>query len=121
MGWGPILRGPAPAGPAAETPRSWVLTAVARSLPRLGGFEAVVISRIVHAQPLADPAERKKKYDEMVAQMYERGKAISAATLFEFDEVIDPAETRKWITAGLRSVPPSPKREGKKLKWIDAW
>jgi acetyl/propionyl-CoA carboxylase alpha subunit/acetyl-CoA carboxylase carboxyltransferase component len=70
---------------------------------------------------IADPAERKKKYDEMVAQMYERGKAISAATLFEFDEVIDPAETRKWITAGLRSVPPSPKREGKKLKWIDAW
>ena len=70
---------------------------------------------------IADPVARKKKYDEMVAQMYERGKAISAATLFEFDEVIDPAETRKWITAGLRSVPPPPKREGKKLKWIDAW
>ncbi len=70
---------------------------------------------------IADPAERKKKYDAMVAQMYERGKAISAATLFEFDEVIDPAETRKWITAGLRSVPPAPKREGKKLQWIDAW
>jgi acetyl/propionyl-CoA carboxylase alpha subunit/acetyl-CoA carboxylase carboxyltransferase component len=70
---------------------------------------------------IADPAERKKKYDEMVAQMYQRGKAISAATLYEFDEVIDPAETRKWITAGLRSVPPPPKREGKKLKWIDSW
>ena len=70
---------------------------------------------------IADPAARKKKYDEMVAQMYERGKAISAATLFEFDEVIDPAETRKWITAGLRSVPPTPKRDGKKLPWIDAW
>ncbi|HEY7976874.1 MAG TPA: carboxyl transferase domain-containing protein [Rhizomicrobium sp.] len=70
---------------------------------------------------IADPAARKKKYDEMVAQMYERGKAISAATLFEFDEVIDPAETRKWITAGLRSVPAPPAREGKKLKWIDSW
>jgi acetyl-CoA carboxylase carboxyltransferase component len=70
---------------------------------------------------ISDPAERKKKFDEMVAQMYERGKAISAATLFEFDEVIDPAETRAWITAGLRAVPTPPKRVGKKLPWIDAW
>ncbi|MBI3675806.1 MAG: carbamoyl-phosphate synthase large subunit [Proteobacteria bacterium] len=70
---------------------------------------------------ITDPAERKKKFDEMVAQMYERGKALSAATLFEFDEVIDPAETRKWIMAGLRAVPRAPKRDGKKLPWIDAW
>ncbi len=70
---------------------------------------------------IADPAERKAKFDAMVAQMYERGKAISAATLFEFDEVIDPAETRKWIMAGLRAVPTPPKRTGKKLAWIDAW
>jgi acetyl/propionyl-CoA carboxylase alpha subunit/acetyl-CoA carboxylase carboxyltransferase component len=70
---------------------------------------------------IADPAERKAKFDQMVAQMYERGKAISAATLFEFDEVIDPAETRKWIMAGLRAVPAPPKRTGKKLPWIDAW
>ncbi|HEY1632472.1 MAG TPA: carboxyl transferase domain-containing protein [Rhizomicrobium sp.] len=70
---------------------------------------------------IADPAERKAKFDAMVAQMYERGKAISAATLFEFDEVIDPAETRKWIMAGLRAVPAPPKRTGKKLQWIDAW
>jgi acetyl/propionyl-CoA carboxylase alpha subunit len=70
---------------------------------------------------IADPAARKAKFDEMVAQMYARGKAISAATLFEFDEVIDPAETRTWIVAALRSVPAPPKRTGKKLPWIDAW
>jgi acetyl/propionyl-CoA carboxylase alpha subunit len=70
---------------------------------------------------IEDPAERKAKFDEMVARSYERGKALSAATLFEFDEVIDPAETRRWIMAGLRSVPASPKRSGKKLPWIDAW
>ncbi len=70
---------------------------------------------------IADPVERKAKYDEMVARMYERGKALSAATLFEFDEVIDPAETRIWIVAGLRAVPPAPPRTGKKLKWIDTW
>jgi acetyl/propionyl-CoA carboxylase alpha subunit/acetyl-CoA carboxylase carboxyltransferase component len=70
---------------------------------------------------ITDPAERKAKFDEMVARSYERGKALSAATLFEFDEVIDPAETRSWIMAGLRAVPTPPKREGKKLPWIDAW
>ncbi len=70
---------------------------------------------------IADPAERKAKFDEMVARSYERGKALSAATLLEFDEVIDPAETRSWIMAGLRAVPPPKKREGKKLPWIDAW
>ncbi len=70
---------------------------------------------------IADPVERKAKFDEMVARSYERGKALSAATLYEFDEVIDPAETRAWVTAGLRAVPKPPKREGKKLPWIDAW
>ncbi|MDE1935605.1 hypothetical protein, partial [Bradyrhizobium sp.] len=70
---------------------------------------------------IEDPAARKAKYDEMVARAYERGKALSAATLFEFDEVIDPAETRAWIMAGLRACPAPEKRKGKKISWIDAW
>ncbi len=71
---------------------------------------------------IADPAERKAKFDQMVAQMYERGKAISAATLFEFDEVIDPARNSPldWRPACAR-WPVPPKRTGKKLQWIDAW
>ena len=60
-------------------------------------------------------------YIRALARAYERGKALSAATLFEFDEVIDPAETRSWIMAGLRACPAPEKRKGKKLKWIDAW
>ena len=70
---------------------------------------------------IEDPAARKAKYEEMVARAYERGKALSAATLFEFDEVIDPAETRAWIMAGLRACPAPEKRKGKKISWIDAW
>jgi hypothetical protein len=31
----------------------------------------------------------------MVAEMYENGKALNAATFFEFDDVIDPIETRR--------------------------
>ena len=33
--------------------------------------------------------------------MYEIGKALSVASLFEIDDVIDPADTRRWLTAVL--------------------
>jgi len=70
---------------------------------------------------ITDPDERKRKYDEMVASMYERGKGLNTASLFEIDDVIDPADTRRWIMAGLRSAPPPPPSTGKKHAWIDAW
>jgi acetyl/propionyl-CoA carboxylase alpha subunit/acetyl-CoA carboxylase carboxyltransferase component len=70
---------------------------------------------------ITDPAARKAKFDEMVAAAYEHGKALNQASTYHIDEVIDPADTRRWIIAGLRSVPPAPTRTGKKLRWIDAW
>jgi acetyl-CoA carboxylase carboxyltransferase component len=70
---------------------------------------------------IADPAERRRKYEQMVAGMYERGKALNTASLFEIDDVIDPADTRRWIMAGLRSAPPPAPSSGKKHAWIDAW
>jgi acetyl/propionyl-CoA carboxylase alpha subunit/acetyl-CoA carboxylase carboxyltransferase component len=70
---------------------------------------------------IADPAERKRKYEEMVAAMYEKGKALNTAALFEIDDVIDPADTRRWIMAGLRAAPPPTRSTGKKHAWIDAW
>lgn len=70
---------------------------------------------------IADPAERKRKYEEMVVAMYEKGKALNTAALFEIDDVIDPADTRRIIMAGLRSAPPPTPSPGKKHAWIDAW
>ncbi|MDP6709038.1 MAG: carboxyl transferase domain-containing protein, partial [Alphaproteobacteria bacterium] len=70
---------------------------------------------------IEDPDARMARYEELVAGMYERGKAINAASLFELDNVIDPAETRTWIMAGLRAQPPAAPRDGKKRAWIDAW
>ena len=49
--------------------------------------------------------EREALYNKLVAQLYERGKAINMASYLEIDAVIDPAYTRKWIMRGLRSVP----------------
>ncbi len=68
-----------------------------------------------------DPHKRKELYDRLVDQMYENGKALSTATYFEIDDVIDPAESRRWISSALRSVPPPPPREGKKRPCIDTW
>lgn len=68
-----------------------------------------------------DPEERKTLYDSMVAGMYERGKAINVASMFEVDTVIDPAETRDWINATLEAAPAKLPRTGKKRPWVDTW
>ena len=72
-------------------------------------------------EAIFDPAQRKARFDEMVAEAYQRGKALSTATLFEIDDVIDPADTRSWIMAGLRSLPPAKPRTGKKRPNVDTW
>jgi acetyl-CoA carboxylase carboxyltransferase component len=72
-------------------------------------------------EAVEDEAEREKLFEEMVARMYEHGKALSTATHFEIDDVIDPADSRRWITTALESAPPPPTRAGKKRPSIDTW
>jgi acetyl-CoA carboxylase carboxyltransferase component len=57
----------------------------------------------------------------MVDRMYEHGKALSAATHFEIDDVIDPADSRRWVSAVLASAPPPARRNGKKRPNVDTW
>ena len=47
---------------------------------------------------VTDPAERQQLFDKLVAAAYEHGKALRSATTFELDDVIDPADSRAWIT-----------------------
>jgi acetyl-CoA carboxylase carboxyltransferase component len=70
---------------------------------------------------ITDPAARKARFDKMVNEMYERGRAINHASHFVVDDVIDPADTRRWIAAGLRVAPKPPPRTGKKHAYIDTW
>jgi acetyl-CoA carboxylase carboxyltransferase component len=72
-------------------------------------------------QAIEDPEERAAAYEKMVADMYKRGKAVNMASHFELDDVIDPADTRKWISRGLRSIPQTPQRHGKKRPNVDTW
>ena len=70
---------------------------------------------------LEDPDERRALYEKMVAAMYQRGKAVSTASFFELDDVIDPADSRHWIARALASIPPAPPPEGKKRPCVDPW
>lgn len=64
-----------------------------------------------------DPERKQALYEKLVKASYEKGKAISAASFLEFDEVIDPKDSRKWIVTALDSVE---KNEGSK-RMIDSW
>ena len=70
---------------------------------------------------IADPDERERAYEEMVERMYEHGKAVNMASYFEIDDVIDPADTRRWITTMLTAAGPRPARDGKKRPNVDSW
>ena len=52
-------------------------------------------------EAVADPDEREALFNKLVAESYEAGKAIEAATYLELDAVIDPADTRSVILRAL--------------------
>lgn len=54
-------------------------------------------------EAINDPVARKARYDKMLAQAYDRGKAINMAAFLEIDDVIDPVDTRSWIASGLQN------------------
>ncbi|MFI8228389.1 carboxyl transferase domain-containing protein [Streptomyces sp. NPDC085900] len=67
---------------------------------------------------IADPAERARAFEERVAELYERGKAVNAAAALEVDAVIDPAGSREWILAALDRCPvPQPGHR----PFVDTW
>ena len=72
-------------------------------------------------EAVSDAGERRALFDKMVAAAYARGKALSTATYFEVDEVIDPADSRRWVATALLDAPPRPRNPHKKRPNIDTW
>jgi acetyl-CoA carboxylase carboxyltransferase component len=100
------------------------LFCVAWPTGELGGMGlegAVRLGYRAELEAIDDPDQREKAFDEMVAKAYEHGKALNTASHFEIDDVIDPADSRSWITTMLASAPVPPRREGKKRPCIDTW
>ncbi|MGD8417615.1 MAG: carboxyl transferase domain-containing protein [Pseudomonadales bacterium] len=70
---------------------------------------------------IEDPEERRREFENRVARAYEAGKAVNAGTGGGLDDVIDPADTRDWITKSLKRLPPVVPRDGKKYPYVDTW
>jgi len=68
-------------------------------------------------EAIEDEAAREERVREMTAAAQENAKAINAAQLFELDDVIDPADTRRVIAATLAAAG-TPEPSGRP---VDAW
>ncbi len=71
---------------------------------------------------IEDEQERERVFEQLVAAAYERGEGVNMAAYGEIDDVIDPADSRRWIatlfdeqSGGWRARP------GKKRPNVDAW
>jgi acetyl-CoA carboxylase carboxyltransferase component len=64
-----------------------------------------------------DGPERQALYDKLVARQYDNGSAIHMAATLEIDAVIDPAQTRAWLVAGLQSAKVLPQQN----MGVDSW
>jgi acetyl-CoA carboxylase carboxyltransferase component len=82
------------------------------------GFEGQVqLGMRRELEAIADPTERQATFERAVENLLERGRAVTSAAHLEFDAVIDPADTRRCITAALDTAEPI----GKGRNPIDAW
>jgi acetyl-CoA carboxylase carboxyltransferase component len=71
---------------------------------------------------IEDEAERQRVFEATVAAAYERGKGISMAEYGEIDDVIDPADTLRWVrTLFDRHSGEWWRREAKRRPHIDTW
>ena len=70
----------------------------------------------------AETNEEKKEslFKKLVDELYEKGKAINAASLLEFDTVLDPIESRNWISMVIES-PADNSMKATKNRYIDSW
>jgi acetyl-CoA carboxylase carboxyltransferase component len=73
-------------------------------------------------EAIADPIDRERAFQAAVAGAYERGEGLNMAAYGEIDDVIDPADSRRWI-ATLFDQPATDwkARPGKKRPNLDAW
>jgi acetyl-CoA carboxylase carboxyltransferase component len=70
---------------------------------------------------IEDADQRLAEYQQRVAAAYDDARAVNAVTGGGLDDVIEPADTRDWIAASLRRLPPTPFRNAKKYPYIDTW
>jgi acetyl-CoA carboxylase carboxyltransferase component len=69
-----------------------------------------------------DPGERERLFEQFVAMAYERGRGLNMAAYGEIDDVIDPADSRRWIATLFEEGSGEWwRRPGKRRPFVDAW
>lgn len=96
-------------GAMAMTAGSFVAPVYAASWPtgEFGGMGLEGAVRLGFKKELdaeKDPAAREQLFNQLVARMYEVGRATEAASYLEIDAVIDPADTRAVILRALAAA-----------------
>jgi acetyl-CoA carboxylase carboxyltransferase component len=79
---------------------------------------AVKLALRKELEAIADEGERERRVRELTAAAEENARALNAATLFELDDVIDPAETRGLIARTLAAAEPA---QGRGDRFVDTW
>jgi acetyl-CoA carboxylase carboxyltransferase component len=73
-------------------------------------------------EAIEDLEERERVFEATVAAAYEHGRGINMAAYGEIDDVIDPADSRRWIATLFDETSGRWRgRDGKKRPNIDAW
>jgi acetyl-CoA carboxylase carboxyltransferase component len=86
------------------------------------GLEGQVkLGQRARLEAIEDLGERQAAYERMVEAAYNRGQGLNAGHVFEVDDVIDPADTRKWLVAGMKAGPPLVQEPQLRTPIIDAW
>ncbi len=71
---------------------------------------------------IEDPEERERVFQATVAAAYERGQGMNMAAYGEIDDVIDPADSRRWIATLFDETSGEWWRNpAKKRPYVDAW
>jgi hypothetical protein len=70
---------------------------------------------------IADEEARERRVQELTAGAHEHAKALNAATLFELDDVIDPAETRRLIASTLAAAAEAGEPAPASRRFVDSW
>src|SRR4051794_14054003 len=71
-------------------------------------------------EAIVDPEAREQRVRDVTAAAQENARAINAATLFELDDVIDPAETRHVVAATLAAAA-RPEAPATGHRFVDTW
>jgi len=73
-------------------------------------------------EAIEDPDERERAFQAAVAAAYEHGQGINMAAYGEIDDVIDPADSRRWIATLFEEHSGEWwRRSAKKRPNVDTW